>query len=186
MFVSWFKSELFFLLCWKTTNLLNRMARQGFPKIFPKIYKPQRNLFHFHRNVQKLLSSSRKKDGVVKKNKWLAWILFSLESTYKLCFTAHILITLPKASDLIQIVCSAVGTLKKKSGWTSNLKSNLKTKSATHNSPFEDVLSNVNRWRCVPLDRMGVWLLSCLCDDNLDRPVAIWLGENERKTKQRG
>lgn len=64
--------------------------------------------------------------------------------------------------------------------------SNLKTKRAPHDSPFEDVLRNVNRWRCVPLDGMGVGLFSCLCDDNLDRSVAIWLGENERKTTVEG
>lgn len=45
---------------------------------------------------------------------------------------------------------------------------------ATYNSPFEDVLGDLDGgWR-VPLDGVRVWLFSRLRDDHLDRSVTIW------------
>ena len=41
----------------------------------------------------------------------------------------------------------------------------------THHSPFEDVLGDVGRLWGIPLDRMGVGLVSGLCDDHLHRTV---------------
>lgn len=47
------------------------------------------------------------------------------------------------------------------------------SESETHNSPFQDVLGDLNRWRGVPLNRARVGLFPSLCDDHLDRSAAI-------------
>lgn len=61
---------------------------------------------------------------------------------------------------------------KKKKGGI--FKKAFRPESDTHNSPFEDVLGDVDRWRWVPLNGVRVWLFSRLGDDHLDRSVAVW------------
>lgn len=39
----------------------------------------------------------------------------------------------------------------------------------TYDSPLEDVLRNVGRRGSVPLDGMGIWLISGFCDDDPNR-----------------
>lgn len=47
-----------------------------------------------------------------------------------------------------------------------------------HHSPFEDVLGDVGRGRGVPLNGVGVGLVSRFTDNHLHRTLATWKGDN--------